>query len=286
MNFKTPLRYPGGKGKFAPFVKDLMNANSLTGDYLEPYAGGAAVALDLLFSDYCKNIHINDYDVAVFNFWKSVTKNTECFLKLLYDTPITIEEWHQQKIVLANPQDFTQLEHGFAAFFLNRTNRSGILKGGVIGGKNQDGNYKLDARFHKENLSKRIEKIGKFSDRIKVYNEDALDLLKNVDSILTSNSLIYLDPPYYVKGQGLYRNFYVHEDHKKIREALDKVKTKWIVSYDNCPEIKEIYNGYRQEDYELNYSAYYKTKGSEVMIYCDSVQPVKIPNKQMALDIA
>ncbi|MEN8991926.1 DNA adenine methylase [Avibacterium paragallinarum] len=284
--FNTPLRYPGGKGRFAPFVRDLMEINQLSGDYLEPYAGGAAVALDLLFNNYCKNIHINDFDVAVFNFWNSVTKNTECFLKLLNDTPITIDEWHLQKKVLANPQDFTQLEHGFAAFFLNRTNRSGILKGGVIGGKNQDGNYKLDARFHKENLSKRIEKIGKFSDRIKVYNEDALDLLKNVDSILPSNSLIYLDPPYYVKGQGLYRNFYVHEDHEKIREALDKVKTKWIVSYDNCPEIKEIYNGYRQEDYELNYSAYYKTKGSEVMIYCDAIQPVKIPNKQMVLDIA
>lgn len=284
--FNTPLRYPGGKGRFAPFVRDLMETNQLSGDYLEPYAGGAAVALDLLYNDYCKNIHINDFDVAVFNFWKSVTENTDSFLKLLQDTPVTIDEWHRQKTILANPQDCTQLEHGFAAFFLNRTNRSGILKGGVIGGKNQDGNYKLDARFHKENLSKRIEKIGKFKDRIKVYNQDALELLNNVDSFLPSNSLIYLDPPYYVKGQGLYRNFYMHEDHVKIREALDKVQSKWIVSYDNCPEIKQIYAGYRQEDYQLNYSAYYKTKGSEVMIYCDTVNTVKVINKQMSFDIA
>lgn len=283
--FNTPLRYPGGKGRFAPFVRDLMETNQLSGDYLEPYAGGAAVALDLLYNDYCENIHINDFDVAVFNFWKSVTENTDSFLKLLQDTPVTIDEWHRQKTILANPQDCTQLEHGFAAFFLNRTNRSGILKGGVIGGKNQDGNYKLDARFHKENLSKRIEKIGKFKDRIKVYNQDALDLLSSVDSFLPPDSLIYLDPPYYVKGQGLYRNFYMHEDHVKIREALDKVQSKWIVSYDNCPEIKQIYSGYRQEDYELNYSAYYKTKGSEVMIYCDAVNPVKVINKQMSFDI-
>lgn len=284
--YHTPLRYPGGKGKFAPFVKDLMKANNLTGDYLEPYAGGCGVALDLLFNGHCQNIHINDYDVAVFNFWKSVTENTDDFLKLLKDTKVTIDEWHIQKAILANPIENGQLAHGFATFFLNRTNRSGILKGGVIGGKNQDGNYKLDARFNKENLSQRIEKIGKYSNRIKVYNEDALNLLKNVDALLPSNSLIYLDPPYYVKGQGLYRNFYMHEDHAQIREALDKVKTKWIVSYDNCEEIKKIYSGYLQEDYELNYSAYYKTKGSEVMIYCDTVQPVKIPNKQMALDIA
>ncbi|ENW23374.1 DNA adenine methylase [Acinetobacter lwoffii] len=283
MRFSTPLRYPGGKAKFAPFVKDLMEVNNLSGDYLEPFAGGAGVALDLLYNGYCKNIHINDFDLAVYNFWKSVTTNTEEFLRILYQTPVTMEEWHKQKTILDNPMNYSDIEHGFAAFFLNRTNRSGILKGGVIGGKNQDGHYKLDARFNKENLSKRIEKIGDFSNRIKVYNLDALDLLNKVDIMLPQDSLIYLDPPYYVKGQGLYRNFYIHEDHVQIRKALDRVRTKWIVSYDNCDEIKDIYAGYRQEDYELNYSAYYKMKGSEVMIYCDNLKTVKVPCKQLAL---
>lgn len=277
MQFNTPLRYPGGKGKFAPFVKDLMLTNSLNGDYLEPYAGGAGVALDLLFNNYCKNIHINDLDIAIFNFWISVTEDTECFLRLLHDTPVTIEEWFKQKDILENPDDHSQISHGFATFFLNRTNRSGILKGGVIGGKNQTGEYQLDARYNKKDLTKRIEKIGEYCNRIKVYNIDALELLGQVDNLLPENSLIYLDPPYYVKGQGLYRNFYIHDDHVKIRKALDKISSKWIVSYDNCSEIKEIYDGYYQEDYELNYSAYYKTKGSEVMIYSDKINPVKIP---------
>ncbi|MDN8181384.1 DNA adenine methylase [Acinetobacter baumannii] len=286
-NFNTPLRYPGGKGKFAHFVKDLMKANDLSGDYLEPYAGGAAVALDLLFSGYCKNIHINDLDPAVFNFWKAITEQTDDFLKMISDVEITMEEWHKQKYILSCPNLHSQLEHGFAAFFLNRTNRSGILKGGVIGGKKQDGNYKLDARFNKENLSKRIKKIGEFADHINVYNLDALELLRDVDKRLPDNSLIYLDPPYYIKGQGLYRNFYVHEDHIQICQALKNVKTKWIVSYDNCPEIKNIYHEYRQDDYDLNYSAYFKMKGSEVMIYCDSIKTIVPPdNKQFDLDIA
>lgn len=284
--YHTPLRYPGGKGKFAKFVKDLMTLNNLHGDYLEPYAGGAGVALDLLFSNCCNNIHINDFDIAVFNFWKSVTENTEQFLKLVHDTEITIDEWHRQKYILSTPELHTQLEHGFATFFLNRTNRSGILKGGVIGGKNQDGNYKLDARFHKENLSKRIEKIWQNSDRIKVYNLDALELLNTADSLLPEESLIYLDPPYYVKGQGLYRNFYAHGDHVKIREALDKVKTKWIVSYDNCDPIKEIYSGYEKDEYVLNYSAYSTSKGKEVMFFCNSIVPVEMSmkHKQPELD--
>ncbi|NLP55289.1 DNA adenine methylase [Acinetobacter baumannii] len=283
--YNTPLRYPGGKAKFAPFVKVLMEENNLSGDYLEPYAGGAGVALDLLFSGYCKNIHINDFDPAIFNFWKSVTENTEKFLKLITDTNITIEEWYKQKDILANPEDHSQLEHGFAAFFLNRTNRSGILKGGVIGGKNQDGNYKLDVRFNKESLSKRIERIGKHNHQIKVYNYNALELLHKVDNLLAKDSLIYLDPPYYVKGQGLYRNFYKHDDHVLIRNALDQVNTKWIVSYDNCQEIKDIYQGYRQDEYDLNYSAYFKMKGTEVMIYCNSIKPVNVSAKQAELEL-
>ncbi|MFW6476649.1 DNA adenine methylase [Acinetobacter baumannii] len=284
--YYTPLRYPGGKGKFAPFVKDLMETNNLNGDYLEPYAGGAAVALDLLYSGYCKNIHINDLDLAIFNFWHSITTRTDDFLKLIFDTDVNIEEWYKQKDILSKPEEYDQLDHGFAAFFLNRTNRSGILKGGVIGGKNQNGNYKLDVRFNKENLSKRIEKIGRHANQINVYNLDALDLLSQVDSFLPQDSLIYLDPPYYVKGQGLYRNFYKHEDHERIRNTLDHVQTKWIVSYDNCPEIKDIYSGYHQEDYALNYSAYYKMKGSEVMIFCDSIKLVTIPNQQVEITLA
>lgn len=284
--FVTPLRYPGGKGKFASFVKDLMQLNNLSGDYLEPYAGGAGVALDLLYNGYCQNIHINDFDVAVFNFWTAVTQDTDNFLQLMHETDVSIDEWFKQKEILEDPNNHTQLEHGFATFFLNRTNRSGILKAGVIGGKNQSGTYKLDARYNKKDLSKRIEKIGKYRDQIKVYNCDALELLGKVDDLLPSDSLIYLDPPYYVKGQGLYRNFYIHDDHVRIRKALDKIDSKWIVSYDNCSEIKEIYRGYHQEDYELNYSAYYKTKGSEVMIYSDKVNPVKVPTKQLNLEIA
>ncbi|EZQ10762.1 DNA adenine methylase [Acinetobacter sp. Ver3] len=284
--YHTPLRYPGGKAKFAPFVKDLMEANSLSGDYLEPYAGGAGVALDLLFNDYCKNIHINDFDVAIYNFWKSITEDTESFLKKVVDTNVTIEEWFKQKEILASPEIHSTLEHGFATFFLNRTNRSGILKGGVIGGKAQSGVYKLDARFNKVDLVKRIEMIGKFAKHINVYNKDAVELLNEVDSFLPPDSLIYLDPPYYVKGQGLYRNFYMHEDHVQIRKALDFVKTNWIVSYDNCQEIKDIYTGYVQDDYVLNYSAYHKMKGLEVMIYGPSIKSVDIPSQQLNLNIA
>ena len=277
--YHTPLRYPGGKAKFAPKIKSIIENNDLHGHYVEPYAGGAGVALDLLFSGICTDIHINDLDLAIYHFWKSITEETEDFIRLVSKTDVTIEEWHKQKEILKQ-DDISPIERGFAAFFLNRTNRSGILKGGVIGGLQQSGNYKLDCRFNKEALIKRIQKIGSMNNKIHVYNQDTEKWLLEIDNLIPSNSLIYLDPPYYEKGQGLYRNFYNHQDHKSIKEKLVKVKTPWVVSYDNNQNIRDIYQQYRQEEYILNYSASQKMKATEVIIYSDSI---KLPHRTLAI---
>ena len=277
--YHTPLRYPGGKAKFAPKIKSIIENNDLHGHYIEPYAGGAGVALDLLFNGVCTDIHINDLDLAIYHFWKSITEETEDFIRLVSKTDVTIEEWHKQKENLKQ-DDISPIERGFAAFFLNRTNRSGILKGGVIGGLQQLGNYKLDCRFNKETLIKRIQKIGSLSNKIHVYNQDTEKWLLEIDNLIPSNSLIYLDPPYYEKGQGLYRNFYNHQDHKSIKEKLIKVKTPWVVSYDNNQNIRDIYQQYRQEEYILNYSASKKMKATEVIIYSDSI---KLPHRTLAI---
>ena len=277
--YHTPLRYPGGKAKFAPKIKSIIENNDLHGHYVEPYAGGAGVALDLLFNGVCTDIHINDLDLAIYHFWKSITEETEDFIRLVSKTDVTIEEWHKQKEILKQ-DDISPIERGFAAFFLNRTNRSGILKGGVIGGLQQSGNYKLDCRFNKEALIKRIQKIGSMNNKIHVYNQDTEKWLLEIDNLIPSNSLIYLDPPYYEKGQGLYRNFYNHQDHKSIKEKLVKVKTPWVVSYDNNQNIRDIYQQYRQEEYILNYSASQKMKATEVIIYSDSI---KLPHRTLAI---
>ena len=266
--FVTPLRYPGGKGKFSHFVKNIFESNQLLdGHYIEPYAGGAGVALELLFHEYASRIHINDIDPAIYSFWESAVNNTDELCRLINDTPVTIENWYQQKAILADHSQHSLIEVALATFFLNRTNRSGILNAGVIGGKAQAGKWKLDVRFNKSNLIKRIELIGRFRNRINVYNLDAVELLTSVLPDLPKKSLVYLDPPYYVKGSGLYRNFYNHNDHVEIENTLAKVEHPWIVSYDNVEQIRKIYTNYRQDDYFLSYTAQDKKKGSEVMIY-------------------
>ena len=266
----SPLRYPGGKAPFAPFIAKLMQVNGVAGGhYLEPYSGGAGVALDLLFQGHASHIHINDADPAVFAFWVSVTQQSEELLDLLGSTPITIEEWFKWRTVLREDCQASLVEKGFATLFMNRTNRSGILKAGVIGGKSQEGAYKLNARFKKDVIAARIAKIAKRAKDITVYNDDSLALLKRCKEFLPKESLIYLDPPYYVKGKGLYRNYYEHDDHVAIAKAIKSKSFKWhwVVSYDNADEIRVMYQLVNTKTYGLNYTAQRRYVGNEVMFF-------------------
>jgi DNA adenine methylase len=277
----SPLRYPGGKAKFAPFVAELMAQNELVGGhYLEPYAGGAGVALELLFHGFASHIHINDLDPAINAFWRTVTENPEGLLKLLWDTPINMDEWFKWRAVLRGETEATLTELGFATFFMNRTNRSGILKGGVIGGLTQSGVDKLDARMKRPVLNSRVERIAVRANDISVYCEDAHRLLSRTAEFLPKKSLIYLDPPYYVKGRGLYRNFYVHDDHLRIAKLLQarKFKFPWLVSYDAVDEIRAMYGISSGLSYGLNYSAQTQYVGSEVMFFS---RALKVPEMEI-----
>lgn len=273
MSFNTPLRYPGGKGRLTQFVANIISLNGLTGGhYVEPYAGGAGIAISLLYLEYVSRVHLNDLNRSVHAFWASVLDNPEELCRLIKDTPVTMDEWRRQRAI-QEAEAPSQLDLGFSTFFLNRTNRSGIIRGGVIGGKEQDGNWKLDARYNKDDLIRRIQKIARFRSRIHLYNLDAADLIENVLPSIPQQALVYLDPPYYVKGKGLYESHYGHDDHARIAELVrTKIRQKWIVSYDDVQEIKEIYAGLRQETFGLHYSAGTRYKGSEVFVYCDGLK--------------
>lgn len=272
-NYYSPLRYPGGKGKLSHFVQLLVEHNLLIdGHYVEPYAGGASVALSLLFNEYVRTIHINDYDYRIFCFWYSAINETEEFCKLIKETKVDIETWEKQKIIQQDYKNHGIIEIGFSTFFLNRTNRSGILKAGIIGGISQNSNWKIDARFNKEDLIKRIEKISRYSKRIHLYNSDAAELIQELNKVLPQNTLFYFDPPYYKKGKDLYINFYEHCDHVQIASLISTLKNRyWLVSYDNDDNIKALYKKYLQKTYELNYHAANPSKGKEILIFSDNL---------------
>jgi DNA adenine methylase len=287
MTYYSPLRYPGGKGKISTFFSELFTANNLVGGtYIEPYVGGGSIALYLLMNRIVNRIIINDMDRSLFAFWHSVLNNSEEFCQLITNTPVTMETWHRQREIQRNKADVDLLSLGFSTFFLNRTNRSGIIKGGVIGGLNQTGNYLIDARYNPDKLRERIQAIARFSNHIELFNLDAVELVNNLQNDLPNNSLFYFDPPYYVKGKGLYMNYYNDQDHLDIYNAITQIENqKWIVTYDKVDFIRDLYINYRMFEYSLNYSAATVGKGKEYMILSDNcilppVSPIKLSHNQ------
>lgn len=275
--FDSPLRYPGGKARLSQHVIDLLELNDLVGGhYVEPYAGGAGIALPLLYLEYVDHIHLNDLNPSVYSFWRSVLDEPEQLAKLIRDAPLTVDEWRKQRALQYSPAGASTLELGFSTFFLNRTSRSGIIRGGVIGGVNQDGKWKMDARYNADALAKRVEKIASYGSRITLYNRDASDLIHEVLPHLPKRALVYLDPPYYENGSTLYQNSYKHDDHEKISREVETIPQKWIVSYDNVEPIRRFYAAYRQQTFGLRYSAHKVYEGVEVMVYDNTL---KIPGE-------
>ena len=271
----TALRYPGGKSRLSCFISSLIETNNLHNFiYVEPYAGGAGIAINLLFEEWIEKVVINDLDIHIYSFWKSILNDTEKFLRLIRDKKMTISEWKKQKNIFLNPNDYSTNEVGFSTFYLNRCNRSGILTGGIIGGYHQSGEYKMDARFNKNNLFKKIEKIALYSNRIKIFRKDALIFLKNINT-QKQKYFVYLDPPYYHKSN-LYFNTYKESDHKKLSTFLKKKKNFfWILSYDNCTEIKNLYKKHKKIIYNINYSLNKKIREKELMIFDKKINTTK-----------
>jgi DNA adenine methylase len=236
---------------------------------VEPYAGGAGAALTLLFLEKVDSIIINDLDKAIYSFWKAILNHTDKFVEKIQNVEISIEEWRRQKEIYRNKRS-TQLDLGFAAFYLNRTNRSGIIEGGPIGGVNQTGKWLIDARFNKADLIERIKNIASYKSRIKVSNKDGIELLKLLHT--NKNYFIYLDPPYYVKGSCLYLNHYKQDNHKKLSDFLNKHnKFYWVLTYDNVKEIKELYSKRRLCDFSFNYHVDRPKLGEEILVLSDKI---------------
>jgi len=267
----SPLRYPGGKQILTRVISHLIKLNNAEGGtYIEPYAGGAGAAIGLLFGEHVHRIVINDADRCVHAMWAALLNQTEAFVRLIHETPTTIEEWEQQRIVYQNPRKNARLQVGFATFYLNRCNRSGIIaSGGPIGGKGQLGKWKIDARFNRTELERRVRQIALYRDRITLSNMDGIAFLKEYVPTLrpSDKPFVYLDPPYYAKGPELYLNYYSPEDHAALAKYLRaETKFAWVLSYDDVSEVRRLYVDIRQIKFSLDYSARTRRLGREVMI--------------------
>ena len=265
----SPLRYPGGKSKIYEKVKSLIIANEYGNRmYVEPFAGGFGIGIGLLCEGVVPSAILNDYDSHIFHFWYAVLNDTENLLRLITDTPITIEERERQKQNYKS-MDSDPLTDGFATLFLNRVNFSGIIKGGPIGGSDQTGTYKVDCRFNKEDIKSKIETIAQLKNKIKLYNKDAGYLIRMNLMKMKSPMFLNIDPPYVIKGSALYTNYFTEGNHLNLERVIVKhlgVDYPWIITYDDCPLVRDLYKKFYMQEYAITHNAGGTVPGKEIVI--------------------
>lgn len=265
---RSPLRYPGGKTKIYDRVKRLIEHNNWQDvTYVEPFAGGFGIGIGLLCDGVVNAAIINDIDTHIYHFWDAVLNQTEDLITLIESTEVTIEEREIQKHIYDNPNT-DSLHDGFATLFLNRVNYSGVIKGGPIGGAAQQGKYKIDCRFNKSDIIKRIRRVAGFRNQIILCNCDASELIVRYVPQINGEVFLNIDPPYVIKGSLLYTNYFEEQDHRNLADVIvsNLATTPWIITYDNAELIRDIYNGYLIQEYFIRHNVGTKARNTELVI--------------------
>lgn len=280
-SFLSPLRYPGGKGRLAPYLARVLASQSTSiSTYCEPYAGGAGAGLQLLADGYVCKLIINDLNPGIAAFWRSVFYRTEAFATLVNDCVVNLETWHAQRALYRIGAEGNDLALGFATFFLNRTNRSGILSARPIGGLEQRGNWLIDARFNKVDLIRRIKTLGQLAAQVEVRQERAIELIRTLNR-RSRHVLLYVDPPYVVPGEELYMTDHSWAEHQKLERVLTKSPHPWILTYDADARTRELYRDFRCLQFGISHTAQIQKVGREFMFFS---RGLRVPDRQVMLD--
>ena len=253
------------------FVADVLARLPEVQHYMEPFAGGAAVALRLLYEGRVSSVTIGDSDPAVAAFWRCAIHYSDELIERVNECQVNIDVWHTQYQTLTNPNRADDLDLGFATFFLNRTNRSGILRARPIGGLRQDGQWHLDCRFNKDDLVQRLRRIAAHAAQIDIFEGEAIDLLSRVDEAPRRSTFVYVDPPYLTRSSGLYLDEMSFDEHKQIAQLLRGEFPYWMASYDIDDRVKsELYPESPILTFALRHCASSNHFGTEQIAFSDA----------------
>lgn len=262
--FVSPLRYPGGKRKLVDHIATkIVDAVERPLLFIEPFAGGAAVSLNMLVQDWADHVVLADLDPLVGNFWRVVFGPQRQFDELRRWTEtsaVTLKDWYEVKAMLCA----TPVEYAFKCLYLNRTSFSGVLnqRAGPIGGHAQASEYTVDCRFNKDRIFSGLDRLRDHRKRVvyagvKDYRQIAK--LKRVRDLMVRDQSVvwYLDPPFFRKAEYLYNKWFDHSKHLALKNWIENdLVGHWLLSYDNVPEALQVWGDHPgTEKVELGYSS-------------------------------
>jgi DNA adenine methylase len=268
----SPLRYPGGKRRLVPYIAAALAENDLQPDFfVEPYAGGASVSLELLYLDLVGRIVIGDSDPMVNAFWETVVTDVDWLCEQVESISLDLKTWEHMK----QTNFRARRKLALACLYLNRTSFNGALHEGAgpIGGKAQSSEYDIGCRFPRKRLVSRLRKCAKLADRIDVAPaQDAMITVRNARDRARredASTFFYLDPPFWAKSRFLYRHSFTDLAHDRLADQLHWLHDHFLLSYDPAPKIVELYTGHTAgtvAEIELLYSGSSRSAGTEIVI--------------------
>src|SRR3990167_6998031 len=280
MHFYSPLRYPGSKRKLCNYLDKILAKNNYSPQVLiEPFVGGGSVFINFLLRHKEGKVVIEDKDELIYNFWKTLFDEPSYLIRFVKKVRVDLKTFDRYRHVSSHTDKFSRKKLAEACLFLNRTSFSGILNNsaGPIGGREQKSIYKIDCRFGRENLIKKIKSISAFKNRVVVlpYNwEETLKYVAGEDKYKNARLLYYFDPPFYKKAAQLYRYHFDNVSHKNLRDRLMKLKQAWILSYDRAQEIQNLYSAFTRINVSMPYSINSPAKRLEKELI---ITPLKLP---------
>jgi len=280
MKAVSPLRYPGSKRKLFNYLERISGHNNLSPQMLvEPFVGGGSVFLNFLSRHEKSKAIIADKDELVYSFWKILFAEPSYLINFIRKVRVNLKTFDRYRYISSHPKEFNRKKLAEACLFLNRTSFSGILNNsaGPLGGREQKSIYKIDCRFGRENLIKKIKSISAFKNRVVVlpYNwEETLKYVAEKDKYKDARLLYYFDPPFYKKADQLYRYHFDEASHKNLRDKLMKLKQPWILSYDRAQEIRNLYSAFTRINVSMPYSINSPAKRLEKELI---ITPLKLP---------
>lgn len=279
---KSPLRYPGGKSRAIDYLSEYLPDNF--SEYREPMVGGGSMFIYLKQKNPSLKIWINDLNPELYLFWKTAQSD---LLNLVHEIKKCKESYQDGKqlfreLTSVNVEYLTDLERAIRFFILNRITFSGTVESG---GFSQGA---FEKRFTYSSIE-RLELLEQILKDITITNLDFEDVIKNK----SNNVFLFLDPPYYNNAKsklyGKKGNLHSEFDHERFIEIIKKSEHKWLITYDNCEFIKDNFEEYYLQEWELqygmnNYKKSSAAKGKELLMmnYLPDIQSQK--NKQLTLN--
>ncbi len=236
---RSPFRYPGGKTWLIPVVRQwLKQEKSTTEMLIEPFAGGGIVSLTAAFEKLADKITMVEIDEEVAAVWKIILNGQNQWLAdKIYSYNLT----HENVIAeLENTQKELQ-DIAFCTILKNRVFHGGILaKGSGMIKKGENGKG-ITSRWYPKTLRDRIIAINFIKNKIDFISGDAFEVIRQ--NLNNKKAYFFIDPPYTIAGKRLYTHFEI--DHEKLFQLTEQIKGKFMLTYDDTPEIRQFIDKYK-----------------------------------------